>query len=130
MSKKLSDLDKDEKRNVEEQLESVSASMGMDVWESYSLNGSVILQDLIGICYNCKNLNYCKTEFNSVYAVCTIFETRLSGQNRINECNVHSRKGDMTLNEMYSIAYLIEPSEEKVEGFISNNPKLRKGKGG
>lgn len=130
MSKKLADLEKTEKRNIEEQLESISSSMGMDVWEVYTQNGSVILQDLIGICYNCKNLNYCKTEFNSVHAVCTTFETKLSGQNRIVECNVHAPRGVMTLNDMYAIAYLIDPAEEKVEGFISNNPRLKKKKKG
>lgn len=128
MSKKLADLEKTEKRNIEEQLESISSSMGMDVWESYGQNGSVLMRDLIGMCYNCKNLNYCKTEFGNVYAVCTTFEFKLNGQNRITECNIHSPKGVLTLQDMYAMAYLIDPSEEKIEGFISKNPRFKQKK--
>lgn len=125
MSKKMSDLDRQERKVIEDKLDSISSSMGMETYEAYSVNDHNSLKDLIGICYNCKNLNYCKTEFGSVHAVCREFEFKLSGQNRITECNLHSPKGVLTLVEMYSMAYLIEPSEEKIEGFISKNPKLK-----
>jgi len=125
MSKKVIDLDKNERNIIEEQLESISTSLGMDSYESYGNESNSVLKDLIGMCYNCKNLYYCKTEFSNVYAYCSIFEFKLSGQNRITECNLHSPKNVLTLQEMYSMAYLIDPAEEKIEGFISNNPKLR-----
>jgi len=120
MSKKLSDLDKEEKRNLKEELEGISSSMGMEPWESYSNMGSSALKEAIGICFNCKNLNYCKTEFLNVHAVCTEFDFRLSGQNRITECNVHSPKGVLSLQEMYAMAYIIDDNEEKkVKGFVT-----------
>lgn len=127
MSKKISDFEVDEKRDIQEELEGIASSMGMDAWESWGSNSNKILKDMIGICHNCKRLNYCKTEFGNVYAFCNAFEIKLNGQNRMIECNLHAPKGTMTLNEMYAMAYLIEPGEEKIEGFISRNPKLKNG---
>ena len=126
MSKKLSELPQQEKRIIENELNSLSNNLGMEPYDSYSSNSYNSLKDLIGMCYNCKNLNYCKTEFGSVHAFCCEFEFKLSGQNRIVECNSHSPKGVLSLSEMYEIAYIIESNEEKVEGFISKNPKFKK----
>ena len=50
MSKKVSELDSSEKKIIEDQMESISAQMGMDAWESYGTNEQKILQDQIGIC--------------------------------------------------------------------------------
>jgi hypothetical protein len=120
MTRKLSDLDKTERRAIEENLDTISASLGMDSYDSYSNSGDSSLKDSIGICFNCKNLNYCRTEFDAVFARCERFEFKLSGQNRIVECNSHSPKGVMSLSEMYSIAYLIDPSEKKIKGFLGH----------
>ncbi len=128
MSRKFSNLDTVEKKDIENQLESLSSAMGMDAWEVYVSREGSLLQDQIGICYNCKNLNYCRTEFGTVFAKCSEFEFRMNGQNRIEECNLHSPKNALSLNEMYAMAYLIDPSEEKVEGFISTNKRYMKTK--
>ena len=125
MGRKFSDLDNDSRKLIEEELDSKSSSLGMDSWESYSKNEAMKkMKDEIGICYDCKYLNYCKSEFGKVHAVCSNFEAKLSGQNRIVECNCHSPRNMLSLTEMYSMAYIIEPDEVKTEGFISKNPKL------
>lgn len=129
MPRKLNDLDKDERRLIEDNLDSVSSHLGMDSFESYGTNEQKMMKDQVGMCANCKHLNFCKTEFGTVHAICNHFEFKLSGQNRIVECNCHSPKNVMSLTEMYSMAYLIEPDEVKTEGFISTNPKLMKKKG-
>jgi hypothetical protein len=128
MSKKFSELDKDTKSDIGDELEAKSASMGMDAWDSHGTNDQNLLKDLIGMCYNCKSLNYCKTEFGNVHAICPEFKFKLNGQNRITECNLHSPKNCLSLTEMYAMAYLIEPNEEKVDGFITTNEKYMKKK--
>lgn len=128
MGRKFSELEQDEKRIIENELESKSQQIGMDAFESYGSHEVSSLKELVGLCSNCKMLNYCKTEFGNVFAKCNEFEIRLTGQNRITECNMHSPKNVLTLTEMYSIAYLIDPSEEKVEGFISTNKRFMKKK--
>ncbi len=125
MRRKLNDLAKEERNLIEESLDSASSALGMDSFESYGSNEQLNkMKDEVGMCYNCKHLNYCKTEFGKVHAICNHFEFKLTGQNRITECNCHSPKNVLSLTEMYSMAYLIDPAEEKTEGFISKNPKL------
>ena len=129
MAKKFTELEGDEKRSIEEQLEGISSSMGMEAWESYGTDVQTGLKELIGMCHNCKCLMYCKTEFGNVNAVCTEFKIRLSGQNRITECNLHTPKGVMSLNEMYSMAYLIDKNtDKKIKGFTTQEPKKKKKK--
>lgn len=124
MAQKVSDLEQDEKHKIQEELEGRSSSMGMDSWESYGSGAQTGLKELIGMCYNCKYLLYCKTEYGNVLAKCSELEMRLSGQNRITECNLHAPKYAMSLNEMYSIAWLIDAdTNKKVQGFIGDNNK-------
>lgn len=121
MTRRLSDLEKSERRTIEENLDTLSASLGMDSYDSHSNRGDINhLKELIGICFNCKNLNYCRTEFDAVFARCERFEFKLNGQNRIVECNSHSPRGVMSLAEMYAIAYLIDPSEKQIKGFLGH----------
>ena len=83
---KISDLEGKEKGKMEDLLESKSTELGMDTYEGHETGGDYkLLKDLIGIGYNCKSLNYCKTEFLNVFAKCGHYEMRLRGQNRIIE---------------------------------------------
>lgn len=124
MGRKFSNLADEDRKVIEEELDSKSQEMGMTSFESYGTTEVKQMKDQIGLCADCKNFNYCKSEFGTVVAFCVEFNIRLSGQNRITECNLHSPKRALTLNEMYSIAYLIDPSEPSVKGFISKDRKL------
>jgi hypothetical protein len=128
MSRKFSDLEQTEKKHIENELEAVSSSMGMEAYETYGNREGSLLQDQIGMCHNCKNLSYCKTEFGNVFAKCSEFEFRLNGQNRIEECNLHCPRHSLSLNEMYTMAYLIDPKDEKIKGFISTDKRFMKTK--
>lgn len=116
---KIQNLESEERRKIEEEVDAQANRLGFDRWEETSIT-STLLEDQIGICYNCKNINYCKTEFGNVIATCDVFEMRLNGSNRMVECNRHDERGSMTLSEMYALATLIDPdSGSKVKGFIS-----------
>jgi hypothetical protein len=129
MAQKFSSVDKDERKAIEDELESKSQALGMDSYETYGNDAQTGLKELIGMCYNCKNLHYCKSEYGNVHAVCSMFEFKLSGQNRIVECNLHAPKHVLSLNEMYNIAYLIDPdTDKKVKGFVDTN-KVKGNKG-
>ncbi len=120
MSRKLADMEKTERRSVEDNLEAASANLGMDSYESHGVSRKNALEDLIGMCFNCKTLCYCKSEFGKVHAYCERYEIKLTGQNRIIECNMHSPRNVLSLQEMYAIAYLIEPSDKKIKGFLGH----------
>ena len=121
MSQKLSTLEDSERKDIEKEVSSVSSGLGLDAYESYgSTPEQKKLKELIGMCCDCRNLNYCATEFGNVCAICSAFEFKLSGQNRIVECNLHSPKNVMTLSEMFTIATLIDAEKENKVGFTAN----------
>ena len=124
MAEKFSNVGKEERKAIENELDSKSQALGMDSFESYSSDIQTGLKALVGMCHNCKNLKYCKTEFGNVHAECGLFEFRLSGNNRITECNQHTPKNVLSLSEMYSIAWLIDTdSNKKVKGFVPPEKK-------
>lgn len=112
---KFSNLESEEKREMENTLESKASELGFEAWETYQ--GGSLLEDQIGLCSKCKSLNYCKAEFGNVFAKCAEFEFNLTGQNRITECNLFSPKGQLCLNDMFAIAIIIDPPKRK-PGFI------------
>ena len=126
---RLSDLEGEDRRRIEEELEAKSSGMGFSAWETVNDGDSNFLKEHIGICHNCKNLQYCRAEFaghDSVYARCNELEIRISGQKRITECNCYSPRKMLTLTEMYAMATLIDPAKPEIKGFISRDPKLMK----
>jgi len=71
------------------------------------------LEDLFGIC-SCMYLNYCITKFGKVFSSCSIFKISLIGGDRMTDCTSYNKNGQMTLNEMKEIAYLIEVDTRKI----------------
>lgn len=124
MAEKFSNVDKSQRKAIEDELESKSQALGMDSYETYGTDAQTGLKALVGMCYDCKSLSYCRTEFGNVHAVCGQFEFKFSGKNRISECNLHSPKNVLSLQEMYAIAYLIDPdTNKKVNGFVGQPKK-------
>lgn len=127
MSKKLSSLENAEKQKITDNLEAASLTLGLDVWVPQGTNDNA-LKEQVGICHNCVELNYCKTEFGNVFAKCREYKFQLNGQNRIVECNSHAPRGVLALNDMFAIAYLIEPQKPETKGFITKDKRFMKKK--
>lgn len=126
---KLKDLEANERNAIEDELQAKSTSMGIDSWDAHQGNtDESFLKEYLGMCWDCKSLNYCRAEYaghDRVFAKCNMLEIRLSGNHRITECNCHSPKKLLSLEEMYAMATLIESDDRgKVKGFISTDPKL------
>jgi hypothetical protein len=124
---KVSDLDEDEREIIGDLLEVKAIELGFDKWESQSSRVGG-LKDLIGICFNCQYMRYCKTEFGTVRAICWQFKINLQGEDKVIECNEHTARGTMSLRDMETIATLIDVDKSEIKGFISRDPKLRKEK--
>jgi hypothetical protein len=112
---KYTDLQDTEKRKIVTTLESASARLGRDTYSNEP--GHIDGHNPLGICKNCKNLGMMKTEFNNIYARCRSFDVVLTGKDRISTCTDFDRKGELTLDEMREIAYLIEAKKPKITGF-------------
>lgn len=118
--KKLNNLSKDDKKKEVETIEAQSAAMGyLDSWCSPKDSERVELglKEMIGLCSDCNNLEYCKTEFGNVHAKCEYFEIRLTGRNRIKECNKYSKRGTMSLRDAMDLAWIIDNETPNKIGF-------------
>jgi hypothetical protein len=115
--KKISELGKKEKQNMEDFLETKATEIGLSMYSAGGEEISRSLENEIGICCKCKNLRYAKGEFTTVLAMCSSFDIRLNGRDRIAECTDYSERGRLTLQEMYAMAYLIDMDKKEIKGF-------------
>lgn len=79
---------------------------------------SAIIEDRLGICFGCDHCEWCITEFDRVVASCEYFECRLSGKDRMKKCSRFKRRGEMSLNDMAGMAWLIDIPKDGA-GFIN-----------
>lgn len=117
--KKVKELDRKDKELLMDELEAKSIEMGIgDQWDNpKSLSNFDSIKNVIGICYNCENMSYCRSEFGNVIAKCQEFDIWIKGKDRIVDCNEHSERGSLSLREMSSMAVLIDPQKKKIKGF-------------
>ena len=123
MSKKLKDFEHEERDTIEDELTAATTALGMCAYSHK--DGGTMLEDQIGICHNCQDLEFCESEFGNVLAYCSSFKVRLFGQNRITKCNQHSTRGSMEVSDMFAIATIIELGEKKIHGFVGDQSKKR-----
>ena len=107
---KITDLDKKNKEELEGLLDSASSQIGIDAWEK---SNPMDIPSNFGICSTCKKIHYCRTEFDNVYVFCSYFEFKLSGKDKMIECNCYDKRGIMDLNDMKEIAIIIELDKRK-----------------
>ena len=112
--KSVSDLSSDERDKLDDKLDAVIEGIGLDSWHARSGQKTHWLEEFVGVCSNCKCLDWAKKEFGGVVAFCNSFEVRLSGKERIMDCNRHERVGTQTLRDMKEIALLIDPPARKI----------------
>jgi len=122
---KYFDLEESEQEQLGDTLEAKAIQLGLDKWES-RVGGINTLDDSIGICSNCENMRYCKSEFGNIIAICWSFKIKLHGRERVVECNEHAPRGQLSLRDMETIATIIDIEKSEVKGFISRDPKLLK----
>jgi len=87
-------------------------------WDDSVSNKSSLREREFGMCVSCKHMCYVKSEFSVVYASCSLYDVRLKEGRPIIECTGYDRKGNLTLNQMWDIAYVLELEKDRVAGFI------------
>ena len=96
-----------------------------DEYEKKATHDSKWLKNKIGLCSDCSSLNYCRSEFGNIVASCARFKIRITGRNRIMECTDYYQRGQMSLYDMYQIAWIINTNKNSV-GFIQKEKKTKK----
>lgn len=74
-----------------------------------------------GICSCCINMRSARTQYAIVRAFCIPMQLLLTNEHPIEECSYYTEKGQLSLEEMYSMAYYIEV--KKPIGFESEDRK-------
>lgn len=113
----ISDLKEDEREALGDRLDALGEVLGLEAYNTRTVSNTSWLEEYVGVCHNCTRLAWSRREFGGVFAFCDRFESRLSGVERILDCNQHERVGTMCLNDMKDIAILIDPPARKA-GFM------------
>lgn len=85
----------------------------------------------MGLCTRCAMMEYKRTRYGSCSYLCCAGEhpKRLHPEDPIEDCSNFYPKGQMSLPQMFAIAYPIEGSKRKKAGFVTDeeleeNPEL------
>ena len=109
---KINELNEKDKERFEEETRAVAASMGIEsrfgIIRNSKNDRHSGLKNVVGLCYDCTRLEYCKTEYGNIFANCEYFNMRITGRDRIKECSHYSRRGQMTLDMAFSLGRLID----------------------
>lgn len=106
MSDKINNFTEDERENIEASVKAGARSIGADEWEGVR---HFIADSKWGICRHCESFQHCKTEFGREFAKCGAFGLVLNQNDRMEECTMYEKFGDMSIQDMQAIAYIIEP---------------------
>jgi len=110
MSPKYADMEDKERRSLQNDVYAKGAPVG-DEWEGVSrrveFNG-------VGVCGDCKYLEGFKTQYGTIRARCSCYKVRLDGQDPILDCTEYVKRGEMSLQDMWAIAWIVDPPQRKV----------------
>jgi hypothetical protein len=125
---KVSEYGPDQKQQIYDEIESKANQLGQDIWKAGG--NSVSIPNRFGICSSCKHLQYSRTSIRTVILRCPQFKKNLREDDPIEECTEHSAKLQLSLEQMWAIATLIDPPKKKA-GFIDEPfiPTFRRSNG-
>lgn len=109
--KKFSDLKDSEQTIVGNSIDANASSIGL---EHYVATWGMVKNTKFGLCGDCKNLNYAKSEFKIIVSECSRFDIKLNEGEKIIECTDYEQRNSLTLNEMKDIAYLIDIKKDEI----------------
>ena len=115
IEKKLFKDLKDTERDAEHDHLSAQAEVtGLGMWDTPGMIFSEDLKSVYGICAECAQFFYCRQSYQNKRAWCDRFNTLLMGKDRMIECNKFEKRGQLNLNQMADIAWIIERPGRKV----------------
>jgi len=74
---------------------------------------------ILGICYDCQNLQCVKTTWGNMAAKCYEFNMVLNPQDPVEHCTNYNKRGQLSLVQMIDMATPIDPEAKKRRaGFV------------
>lgn len=115
--KKFADMDSTEFRRIGNELEAHASNLGQESYDKdwgSTEKPDTRLEETLGICASCSQLLCAESQYGNVFARCGQFDAALTGKNRIVNCTAYQKRGKLSLNEMYQMAWIIEPVKKKI----------------
>ncbi|MHC4757201.1 MAG: hypothetical protein ACYTE8_00940 [Planctomycetota bacterium] len=107
--KKFKDLSENDYDRERDHLESMSeGTTGLGMWDTPGMIQSEDIKATYGLCADCSNFFYCRQSYSNKRAYCNRMEIMLTGKDRMVECNKYEKRGQLNLNQMADIAWIIE----------------------
>ena len=113
MSKKLSDFKDKERSKIIDDITKRVGTIGLETWYDDGVK-AFVGGDGFGLCQSCLNLRIVKSKYAIKCADCSMVDNlHLSSDDPIIECSNYSKRGELTLQVMFSLATIIEPAKNK-----------------
>ena len=110
---KFSEMADGEKRNTRQEIEALSSRI--DNGEPYDQVSSLgSSRPGYGICNNCNHAQIYRKRYGGWVGRCSLWNVALNTIDQVEECSDMSERGRLSLSDMFSIAYLIEPNKNKI----------------
>ena len=109
---KLSDLGKEKKEILSDEIENIAVPIRGGRWESYQSVSPDCPK--YGLCNTCKDSEIFKRQYSGWFGKCGTWDKMLHPSDPIIECNQYAERGKLSLAAMLGMAYLIEPNKNKV----------------
>lgn len=108
----ISDFDDESKEQMKEQITANAKRIGADEWEGIKHYRAE--EDIWGICATCQSFQFCRTEFDKMFARCSDTRLILNQKDRMTECTMFTKIGEMDLRDMQQIAWYINSEKRKI----------------
>jgi len=114
----MSDKEEDKDKRLDKEMKVNMRRLNIDYGdEPVGDFASTFSENDFGLCYDCKCLYAFKTQYGTVRGKCYEFEVILDGVNKIMNCTRYDKKGQLSLDDMKTMAILID-DDKKTMGFI------------
>ena len=111
--RKISDFEDKERRQISSEVDALASEYDTDKYDGVSMGVRGLKNDM-GLCGQCKDLLFTKTQYGTQYAKCTEWKKNLNGVDLVVECTAFRRRGEMSLYDMKDIAIIIETPKRKI----------------
>ena len=108
--KKLSEYDD----NIKAAITTSIDQQGKQIIDIYYDESYTRVDDDYGLCTDCKQFKITKMEFGDVIAECETWDVRRTSNRRVEECSSYNKRGQLTLQDMKEVAYIIDVGSRKI----------------
>lgn len=128
MSKKVSDMEEKDQTSLQNDIRRAASPLMEDEWSTDASERPKSLE-AYGLCSTCNAISFVASEFRVRLVACDTHQSSVHGDfilhtsDPIKECTHYNERGRLSLNDMASMAILIDPNPKPPVGFKGKKKK-------